>query len=132
MPYCHVERTKYPYPYESMLLHAKIIQLENDATVGDVFNNYILCDEGNVILNENFEFVTKKGKYVTLIPLDFIERLVSDRDDLVINGFKQYKDKKNFYSLKGFEITKKGDLGVEIIDKNDQGKVVCRYYYIRE
>lgn len=132
MPYCHVERTKYPHPYESILLYTKTIQLENDANMGDIFDNYILCDEGNVILNERFEVETKKGKYVTLIPLDLIERLVSDRDDLVIDNFKKHKDEKTFYSLKGFEITKEGELGAEIIDKDDKGKIVCRYYYIRE
>lgn len=130
MPYCHVERAN-RVPYEFMLLHTKTIQLENDASIGDVFDNYILCDEGNLPFNKH-EIETKKGEYVNLIPLNLIGILVSDRDDLVIDGFKKYKDEKTFYPLKGFEITEEGELGAEIIDKNDKGKVVCRYYYVRQ
>lgn len=132
MSYCTIEYTT-GY-YDSIFPAMKMIQVEKDVEFGDVFDDYIICNQGNpLILDDiNSKPIIKCGMYAQLTPICLIKRLRSDRSDIKIEGFERYKKQTKFYPALGFEIDG-CELGAEIID-NDENKatVVTDYYYIRK
>ena len=136
MPYCSIERTK--CYYDAIFPAMKMVLLEEDAKFGTVFGDYILCEQGNsIVLEEINGFVNMKeadkikaGRYAQLTPLNLISVIVSDRDDLNIEGFTKHESITVFHPLLGFE-DNNGELGAEILDLDkEKEKIVCRYYYV--
>ncbi len=129
MNYFNVERTT--ISFETALSQCKLIQLENDSKLGETFGEYILCNTGNPIICSDVTSIDlyryfKKGLYVNLFPLKYIDTIVSDVGDIVIKGFIVYKDEKVFRPLKGFD-----EEGNEIVDLDKTKEIVrSRYYYI--
>lgn len=132
MLYCSIYRTN--CSYDEIFYRMKLIQLENDAKFGEVFDNYILCEQGNpriYLEGDSENDILKKGTYVNLVPLDLISILVSDSDNLILNEFDKYEQRTSFYPLLGFEV--EGDnLGKEIIDYDHEKEIIdIKYYYIK-
>lgn len=129
MSYLNIERTT--IPYEKAFSQCKLMQLENDAKLGNTFGEYILSNTGNPIILKDGEAIDvdkyfKNGLYVNLFPLKYIDTMVSDIDGLVIEGFSIYEDRKVFHPLKGFD-----ENGNEIADLDKtKEKIISRYYYI--
>lgn len=129
MSYLNIERTT--IAYEKAYSLCKLLQLETDAKLGDTFGEYILSNTGNPIILKDEELINldkyfKKGLYVNLFPLKYVDTMVSDIDGLAIKGFSIYEDRKVFHPLKGFD-----ENGNEIADLDKtKEKAMCRYYYI--
>lgn len=130
MHYCHIEKLNRPFA----LLNPKVQKLDCDAKMGDVFDNYILSSFGNSPLKSQIEFgqqdngVRTCGQWVTLISLDEVEKICSNRKDLNLKDFVLYEDTAIFYPAIGFEMNG-GELGAEILDDNPEKAIVKTYYY---
>lgn len=130
MSYLNITRTN--IFFESAFALCKLVQLENNSNLGDIFGEYVLCSTGNPLIikddeEQSYDNCFKSGMYVNLFPLKYIEMIESDDGSFNIEGFTLYKDEKIFHPLIGFD----KDLNeVADLDKHKE-KTVARYIYKR-
>jgi pyoverdine/dityrosine biosynthesis protein Dit1 len=132
MSYCSVVATI--NAFDSILPHMKFIKLETDAQYGDIFEDYILCDDGNYTVAETLSDLFKGfkcGDYVKIAPISLVRVFESDRNDIKLDGFCMCEDTKTFYPLTGFKNNNENELGEEIPDYSNP-KTKTKYYYIRK
>jgi hypothetical protein len=130
MSYFNITKTN--ISFESAFALCKLVQLENNSNLGDIFGEHILCSTGNPLIIKDGEELSydnyfKTGMYVNLFPLKYIEMIESNSESFNIDGFTICKDEKIFHPLIGFD----KDLNeVADLDKHKE-KMVVRYIYKR-